>query len=63
MEEDIESYKKLPVGVLLEMKDGERVKLTLHFDDKFFSGIYESRRYDNHDYHFLYNDIESIICF
>lgn len=64
MEEDIEIYKNLPAGtgVLLKMNNGEVVELISHFNENLFSGIYESRRYDNHDYHLSYNDIDSIIC-
>lgn len=64
MEKDIEIYKNLPAGtgVLLKMNDGEVVELISHFNENLFSGIYESRRYDNHDYHLSYNDIDSIVC-
>lgn len=64
MEEDIEIYKNLPAGtgVLLKMNNGEVVELISHFNENLFSGIYESRRYDNHDYHLNYNDIDSIVC-
>lgn len=44
------------------MNDGEVVELISHFNENLFSGIYESRRYDNHDYHLSYNDIDSIVC-
>lgn len=61
--EDIETYKSLPEGTLLTMKDCETVEIVSHFNDTFFSGIYESRRYDNHEYHFKYTDIEDILVY
>ena len=63
--EEIEYYKILPPNsnILLNMKDGETVKLITHFDDKLFSGIYESRNNDNNEYHFNYKQIDSIQCF
>ncbi len=63
--EDIESFKALPegTGTLVKMKDGETVEIVSHFDDNLFSGIYESRRYDNHEYHFKYTDIEDILVY
>lgn len=63
--ENIETYKSLPegTGALLKMKDGETVEIVSHFNDTFFSGIYESRRYDHHEYHFKYTDIEDILVY
>lgn len=63
--EDIESLKALPegTGTLVKMKDGETVEIVSHFNDNLFSGIYESRRYDNHEYHLKYTDIEDVLVY
>lgn len=64
-QQKFKEYQDLPerTGTLLKMIDGHEVEFVSHFDEMRFSGVKDDSRYDNHEYHFKYEDIDHVVVY
>lgn len=64
-EKKFNEFKNLPenTGTIIKMEDGREVEFLSHFNEKTFSGKYDDSRYDHHEYHFEYVNIDSVIVY